>query len=247
MEYVSEYDKLCHASPPCWLGNHEYLETKSHSSMVFSFTTAEDQDKFIGYGPVWVFCQWCTIMPYKDHSHTFTCQNCGSFAHKSCEAPACLKCGGQDHTTHTHPIDTPLHCINCKKEHASNYVNCNCRRCLLGLNPLPDMSEPTKKPSRSSGKKAATKPKPTASKEKTPINQVVGLDGNQLLEAINKDSDDTPMKLHVSSALHEKAQEQLNWSSQRLREKATLKQKSQPESQTTHMEGIESLLSQKLT
>src|SRR5260370_19539866 len=102
------------------------------------------------------------------------------------------------------------------KDHASNYVNCNCRRCLLGLNPLPDPSETLKKPSRNTGKKASVKPKPTALKELTPTNQVVGLDGNQLLEAINKESDDTPMKLCISSVLHEKAQEQLNQSSQRL-------------------------------
>src|SRR5258708_9154475 len=26
MEYIMEYDKLRHASPPCWLGNQEYLD-----------------------------------------------------------------------------------------------------------------------------------------------------------------------------------------------------------------------------
>ena len=66
MEYIMDYDKLCHTSPPCWLGNQEYLETKSHSSMVFSFTTAEDRDLFIGYRPIWVFNQHCTITLYED-------------------------------------------------------------------------------------------------------------------------------------------------------------------------------------
>src|SRR5260370_39500044 len=112
MEYVSEYDKLRHASPPHWLGNQEYLEPKSHSSMVFSFTTAEDQDKFIGYRPVGVFNQQCTITPYEDRPHIFTCQNCGSFAHKTCEAPACLKCSGRDHTTLTPPLNSPRSFIN---------------------------------------------------------------------------------------------------------------------------------------
>src|SRR5260370_33807019 len=88
------------------------------------------------------------------------------------------------------------------------------------------------------GKKTVAKPKPTSLKDKTTTNQVIGLDGNQLLEAINKDSDDTPMKLCVSSAMHEKAQEQLNWSSQCLCEKAYSKQVSQVELQTAHMEGI---------
>ena len=69
-------------------------------------------------------------------------------------------------------------------------------------------------------------------------NQVVGLDGTQLLEAINKDSDDTPMKLHVSSAMHKKTQEQLNWSSQWLWEKADSKQKPQTEIQMADMEDI---------
>src|SRR5260221_11255877 len=42
-----------------------------------------------------------------------------------------------------------------RSEHASNYINCNCRRRLLGLNPLPDTTEmqPTiKKTSRNTGK-----------------------------------------------------------------------------------------------
>ena len=96
----------------------------------------------------------------------------------------------------------------------------------------------TKKLSRNTGKKMAAKPKSISSKEKTTTNQVLGLDGNQLLEAINKDSDDTPMKLCVSSAMHEKTQEQLNWSSQQLWEKADSKQKPQPKIQMEDMEDI---------
>ncbi len=238
MEYIRDYDKLWHTSPPRWLGNPEYLETKSHSSMVFSFTTAEDREKFIGFGPIWVFKQWCTITSYKDQPHIFTCHNCSSFAHKMCETLECLKCGSKDHSTNTHPINSHLHCINCRKEHASNYINCNCRRCLLGLNPILDSSDPLKKSGRNSGKKTVAKLKSTILKDKTTINQVVGLDGNQLLKAINKDSDDTPMKLHISSAMHENAQEQLNQSSQCLWEKANPKQVSQSVPQTTHMEGI---------
>src|SRR5260370_28201236 len=99
MEYIMDYDKLCHASPPRWLGNPEYLETKSHSSMVFSFTTAEDRDNFIAFGPIWVFNQRCTITKYEDRPHIFACRNCGSFAHKLCDTPACLKWGGKDHAS----------------------------------------------------------------------------------------------------------------------------------------------------
>ncbi len=128
MEYAMGYNKLHHASPPCWLGNQEYLNAKSHSSMVFSFTTAEDRDKFTAYGPIWVFNQWCTITHYEDHPHIFACCNCRSLTHKMCDAPTCLKCGSRDHTTNTHPDNSPLHCINCRKGHAANYVNCNCRR-----------------------------------------------------------------------------------------------------------------------
>src|SRR5260370_22234851 len=233
MEYIMDYDKLCHTSPPCWLGNQEYLETKSHSSMVFSFTTAEDRDLFIGYGPIWVFNQCCTITLYEDQPHIFACRNCGSFTHKMCKAPTCLKCGSKEHSTSTHPTDSPLWCINCKKEHASNYINCNRRRRLLGLNPIADQPEPTKRSSKNPGKKASAKPKSTPLKGKTTTNQVVGLDGNQLLEAINKDNDETPMKLHVSSAIHEKAQDQVNWSSQHLCEKAVSNSKSKTELQTT--------------
>ncbi len=219
MEYVMGYDRLCHASPPHWLGNQEYLEAKSYSSMVFSFTTAEDRGKFIAYGPIWVFNQRCTITQYEDRPHIFACRNCGSFAHKICDTPACFKCGGKDHTTDTHPNDLPLCCINCRKEHAANYVNCNRRRCLLGLNPLPEIPEsqvPMRKTSRGLGKKSSNKQKPNNLKEFTPTNQVVGLDGNQLLEAINRDSGKTPLKLQVSSAMHDKAQEQLNRSTQQL-------------------------------
>ena len=82
------------------------------------------------------------------------------------------------------------------------------------------------------------KPKSTPLKGKTTTNQVVGLDGNQLLEAINKDNDETPMKLHVSSAIHEKAQDQVNWSSQHLCEKAVSNSKSKTELQMTCMEDI---------
>ncbi len=242
MEYVVGYDRLCHASPPCWLGNQEYLEAKSYLSMVFSFTTTEDRGKFIAYRPIWVFNQWCTITQYEDCPHIFACRNCGSFAHKICDAPACFKCGRKDHTMDTHPNDTPLHCINCQKEHVANYVNCNCRRCLLGLNPLPEMPEsqnPTRKTSRGTGKKPLNKQKPNNSKENAPTNQVVGLDGNQLLEAINRDSGETPLKLWVSSAMHDKAQEQLNRSSQHLCEKATSRQQTQNGTQPVDMEGVE--------
>src|SRR5258707_2788751 len=241
MEYVLGYNKLRHASPPRWLGNQEYLDAKSHSSMVFSFTTAEDRDKFLAFSPIWVFNQRCTITRYKDRPHIFACQNCGSFAHKICDTPACLKCGGKDHATNTHPTNLPLHCINCRKEHASNYVNCNCRRRLLGLNPLPDTTETqmvSKKTSKNTGKKTLNKPKLSTSKEKTNTNQVIGLDGNQLLEAINSDNGETPLRLRVSSALHKKAQEQLNRSSQRLREKATSRWNTQNETQTADMEGV---------
>ncbi len=109
---------------------------------------------------------------------------------------------------------------------------------MLGLNPILDTSEPLKKSGRNSGKKTAAKPKSSTPKEITSTNQVVGLDGNQLLEVINKDSDNTPMKLQVSSALHEKAQEQLNQSSQCLQEKANSRQVLQLEPQITHMEDI---------
>jgi len=71
-----------------------------------------------------------------------------------------------------------------------------------------------RKTSRGLGKKSSNKQKPNNSKEFTPTNQVVGLDGNQLLEAINRDSGETLLKLRVSSAMHDKAQEQLNRSSQ---------------------------------
>ncbi len=241
MEYILGYNKLHHASPPRWLGNQEYLDAKSHSSMVFSFTTAEDRDKFLVFGPIWVFNQRCTITRYEDRPHIFACQNCGSFAHKICDTPACLKCGGKDHATNTHPTNLPLRCINCRKEHASNYVNCNRRRRLLGLNPLPDTTETqtvSKKTSKNTGKKTLNKPKLSTSKEKTNTNQVIGLDGNQLLEAINSDNGETPLRLRVSSALHEKAQEQLNRSSQRLREKATSRQNTQNETLTADMEGV---------
>src|SRR5258708_23052809 len=87
MEYVIGYDMLQHASPLHWLGNLEYLKAKSHLSMVFNFTTAEDRDRFISYRPIWVFNQHCTITPYEDHLHIFACQNCGSFTHKLCDAP----------------------------------------------------------------------------------------------------------------------------------------------------------------
>ena len=230
---------LCQ-TPNTWHGSW-HLETKSHSSMVFSFTTTEDRNKFIGYGPIWVFNQCCTIMTYEDCPHIFACHNCGSFSHKMCDAPACLKCGGKDHMTNAHPIDLPLRCINCRKDHVSNYVNCNRRRWLLGLNPLPDASEAqttSKKSSKNTGKKTVAKPKSVALKEKTAANHVIGLDGNQLLEAINKDTEDTPRKLWVSSALHEKTQEQLNWSSQRLHEKANAKHNAQVETLMVGMEGI---------
>src|SRR5260370_40642513 len=92
MEYIRDYDKLHHTSPPCWLGNQEYLETKSHSSMVFRFTTTEDRDKFIGFGPIWIFNQCCTITLYEDQPHIFACRNCGSFTHRTSKAPTCLKC-----------------------------------------------------------------------------------------------------------------------------------------------------------
>ena len=88
------------------------------------------------------------------------------------------------------------------------------------------------------GRKNTNKPKPNISKEKTATNQVVGLDGNQLLEAINKDSSKTPLKLWVSSAMHEKAQEQINRSSQRLCEKAMVRQKTQHGTQPVDMEGV---------
>src|SRR5258708_9384776 len=81
------------------------------------------------------------------------------------------------------------------------------------------------------GKKPLNKQKPNNSKENTPTNQVVGLDGNQLLEVINRDSGKTLLKLQVSSAMHDKAQEQLNRSSQQLHEKATSQQRTQNETQ----------------
>ena len=93
----------------------------------------------------------------------------------------------------------------------------------------------------------AAKPKLNPLKEKTTTNQVIGLNGNQLLEAINKDSDDTPMKLCVSSAMHEKAQEQLNWSSQHLQEKANSKQQLQTKPQMAYMEDIVGVHSQSST
>ncbi len=47
------------------------------------------------------------------------------------------------------------------------------------------------------------------------------------------------MKLRVSSAIHERAQEQVNRSSQRLQEKEVSKYKTRNVSQNTDMEGIE--------
>src|SRR5260221_3487635 len=97
-----------------------------------------------------------------------------------------------------HPTDLPLCCINCRKEHASNYVNCNHRRHLLGLNLLPDVQENqlnAKKTNKNPGRKTQAKPKNVSPKEKTTANHITGLDGNQLCEAINNDCSETPMKL----------------------------------------------------
>ena len=208
--------------------------------MVFSFTTNEDRDKLIGYRLIWVFNQCCMITKYEDCPHIFACQHCRLFAHKICDSLACMKCGSREHSSKNHPADLPLHYVNCRKEHAANHTNCNGRRCLLGLNPLPEVTEAhTKKPSRSSGKKPMNKPKTTTSEVIAPTYHVAGFNGNQLLGAINKDNGETPMKLWVSSAIHEKAQDQVNRSSQRLWEKAAQKQMTQPhDSQNTHMEGI---------
>ncbi len=173
-------------------------------------------------------------------AHTFSHATTADPSHTRCATclPACLKCGNRDHTTNTHLAKLPPRCINCRKDHTSNYVNCNHRRHLLGLNPLPETPEATKKLGRNMGKKTNNKPKPNNSREKTATNQVIGLDGNQLLEAINKDSGETPLKLHVSLAMHEKAQEQLNRSSQRLREKEMLRQITQQGTQPVDMEGV---------
>ncbi len=76
--------------------------------------------------------------------------------------------------------------------------NCNQRRQLLGLNPLTEVTETCtvpKKTSRNTGKKTINKLKPTIPGMTSPSNHVAGLDGNQLLEAINRESDETPMKL----------------------------------------------------
>ena len=117
-----------------------------------------------------------------------------------------------------HPPDQPLRCINCKKDHPANYINCNRCRCLLGLNPLPDTPDPQstgRKPKRTTGRKQGQKKKQTP-KESTNHNNVEGLEGNQLLKAFNAEDMDMPIKLQVSSVMHEKAQAQVNRSSQRL-------------------------------
>src|SRR5260221_14013637 len=91
------------------------------------------------------------MRPVPTYSHAETADH----LHKNYVTPTCIKCGGKDHATTSPPTDLPLCCINCRKEHASNYINCNCRRRLLGLNPLPDTTEmqPTiKKTSRNTGK-----------------------------------------------------------------------------------------------
>src|SRR5260370_12675876 len=96
-----------------------------------------------------------------------------------------------------------------------------------------------KKPSKNTGKKTTNKVKPPSPVENTPSKHITGLDGNQLLKAINKECDETPMKLCILSAMHENTQDQVNRSSQRLCEKAVLKLKSQNTKQNTDMEGIE--------
>ena len=95
-----------------------------------------------------------------------------------------------------------------------------------------------KKPSRNTGKKSVDKPNPTIPVENPSANHIAGLDGNQLLKAINKDGDETLMKLCVSSAMHERAQDQVNRSSLRLQEKAEIQLKTCIDCQNTDMEGI---------
>src|SRR5260370_35251774 len=75
--------------------------------------------------------------------------------------PLASNLGSKECSTSTHPMDLPLWCINCKKEHASNYVNCNQRRPLLGLNPMADLPKPMKRSSKNPGKKPEAKPKST--------------------------------------------------------------------------------------
>ena len=85
-------------------------------------------------------------------------------------------------------------------------MNCNHRRCLLGLNPLPDAQENqpnAKKTNKNPGRKTQAKPENISPKEKTTTNHITGLDGNQL-HVINNDCSEMLMKLQVSSALHEK-------------------------------------------
>ena len=77
-------------------------------------------------------------------------------------------------------------------------MNFNHRRRLLGLNPLPEPMEVqpnSKKASKNAGKKNMNKLKLIAPKDKPLANQVAGLNGNPLLEAINKDSNEMPMWL----------------------------------------------------
>src|SRR5260370_36192050 len=101
-----------------------------------------------------------------------------------------------------------------------------------------------KKPSKNTGKKTTNKAKPPSPVENTPSKHITGLNGNQLLEAINKECDEMPMKLCILSAMHENAQDQVNRSSQRLHKKAMLKLKSQNIRQNTDIEGIEARPSQ---
>ena len=77
-------------------------------------------------------------------------------------------------------------------------ANCNRRRRLLGLNPLPDTSIPQttgRKPKRSTGKKQGQKPRHAPEEAPTHNNEVEGLDGDQLLRAINTEDADTPIRL----------------------------------------------------
>jgi hypothetical protein len=130
---------------PRWMASQTRLTESLHASMVWSFRTKADADKFkllVNHAPLFGYC--CRLSDYKERKHIIQCLKCNSLTHTITFCPAksarCALCAGPHYTSQHDCYECekdgggcehlPFKCCNCQGNHPATSMECPKRKRL---------------------------------------------------------------------------------------------------------------------
>lgn len=124
-------DPIRLATSPRYCISRDKIQYTTKGTILVSFHDQNLANMLLKSSPIFIGGTPCRIRPFVERNPIVYCQQCSSLRHRessrACKGPRCEQCASENHSTSDHPVDTPLHCINCGGEHASRSKECPTR------------------------------------------------------------------------------------------------------------------------